>query len=469
MTGSLSARFGEWIVALDGSTLREDVLSKLKLAVLDTLASILAGAREEVVVRMLPYVTDGASGGDAAIIGHRIRTRPDAAALVNGTMAHACDYDDSSWTMWGHPSAPVLPAVLAIGERDDLSGLDLLTSFAAGLEIEKAIGQGSQPDHYQRGYHPTGSVGVFGATGAVAKLLGLTTDQIQMAFGIAVSRAAGLRVNFGTMTKPMHVGFAARDGLEAAIFAQLGMTGHPAAIEGHLGFFEVLAPEAKRAEEVSNRLGNPFEVIEPGLSPKLYPACSESHAAVDAILEMRADGLKPSDVSRIRCGITPAAKSNLVYPRPVTPLQAKFSQEYCVAAALVRGKLGLQEFTFEALKDHGIQDVLHKTEAAVHPELSGADSVTFSSPAIVEVETKAGKILRKLVREMKGHPKNPLSETDIREKFIECASTVLPQKKIRGALDKIVHLEKVTSVRSLVADLIPDIAHESFAPPIHPM
>lgn len=456
MTETLSERFGKWIVALDGSSLRPDVLSKLKLAVLDTLASILAGAREEVVMRMLQYTTNRASRDDATIIGHRIRTGPDTAALVNGTMAHACDYDDSSWTMWGHPSAPVLPAVLAVAERDDRSGLDLLTSFAVGLEIEKAIGLGSQPDHYQRGYHPTGSVGVFGATGAAAKLLGLTNDQIQMAFGIAVSRAAGLRVNFGTMTKPMHVGFAARDGLEAALLAQLGITGHPAAIEGPLGFFDVLAPDGQRAEEVSTRLGNPFEVIEPGLSPKLYSSCSESHAAVDAILEMRADGLKPSDVSRIRCGMTPAAQSNLVYPRPVTPLQAKFSQEYCVAAALVRGKLGLHEFTFEALKDPTIQAVLHKTEAAVHPELRGADSVTFSSPAIVEVETKDGKILRKLVREMKGHPKNPLSEADIQEKFIECAATVLPQQKIRGALDKITHLERVTSVQSLVADLIPE-------------
>lgn len=456
MTQTLSALFATWIKELEGSALASDVVGKLKLAVLDTLASILAGAREDVVIRMLPYATGGSGRSEATIIGHRIRGRMDAAALVNGTMAHACDYDDSSWTMWGHPSAPVLPVALAIAERDHRSGLDILTSFAAGIEIEKAIGLASQPSHYQRGYHPTGSVGVFGATAAAAKLLDLTGEQIQMAFGIAVSRAAGLRGNFGTMTKPLHVGFAARDGLEAALFAQAGITAHPAAFEGHMGFFQVLAPDAERTRDVSKSLGNPFEVIEPGLSPKLYSSCSESHAAVDAILEMRAQGLKPSDVKRISCGMTPAAQSNLVYPRPVTPLQAKFSQEYCVAAALVRGKLGLSEFTPEAVKDSAIYEILQITDAAVHPELSGADSVTFSSPAIIEVETKDGRTLRKLVREMRGHPNNPLSLADVEAKFIECASTVLTNKKINSALDKIKNLEQLKSITPLVANLTPD-------------
>jgi len=455
MTNTLSARFANWMTKLEGATLSPDVLKKLKLAVLDTLASVLAGTREEVVTRMLPYVSRGAGSAEAAILGHRLRTRSDAAALVNGTMAHACDYDDSSWTMWGHPSAPVLPAALAIAERDDCSGLDLLTSFAIGLEIEKAVGLATQPDHYQRGYHATGSVGIFGATAAVAKLLRLTNKQIQMAFGIAVSRAAGLRGNFGTMTKPMHVGFAARDGLECAFLAQSDITGHPAAFEGHMGFFQVLAPDADHTRDVSQTLGNPFEVMEPGLSPKLYPSCSESHAAVDAILEMRSEGLKPSDVKNIRCGMTPAAQSNLVYPRPVTPLQAKFSQEYCLSAALVRGKLGLNEFTPQAVNDPSIREILRITEAAVHSQLSGADSVSFSSPAIVEVQTKDGKTWRKLIREMKGHPNNPLSEADIQQKFKECAATILPQKQVGAALNKIAHLEGLTSVKALVADLTP--------------
>jgi 2-methylcitrate dehydratase PrpD len=455
MTQTLSARFAAWINELDGSKISSDVVNKLKLAVLDTLASTIAGARETVIARMLPYAADNAGKSEATIIGHRTRTRIDMAALVNGTMAHACDYDDSSWTMWGHPSAPVLPAALAIAESNNLPGLDFLTAFAVGLEIEKAIGLGSQPDHYQRGYHSTGSIGVFGAAAASAKLLGLADDQIQMAFGIAASRAAGLRGNFGTMTKPMHVGFAARDGLEAALLAQAGITGHPAALDGHMGFFQVLAPNAERGEDVSKRLGNPFEVINPGLSPKLYSSCSESHAAVDAILEMRAEGLRPTDVKRIRCGMTPAAQSNLVYPRPITPLEAKFSQEYCLAAALVRGKLGLSEFTTESVKDPAIQNILQVTSASVHPELSGADSITFSSPAIVEVETKDGKLLRKLVREMKGHPKNPLSENDLRHKFMECAATVLPEKQIRAALDKIMNLDRLDSIRPLVADMTP--------------
>jgi 2-methylcitrate dehydratase PrpD len=240
------------------------------------------------------------------------------------------------------------------------------------------------------------------------------------------------------------------------LLAQAGITAHPEALEGQNGFFQVLAPGAERTGDVSNSLGNPFEVVEPGLSPKLYPSCSESHAGVDAILEMRAQGLRPSDIKRIRCGMTPAAKSNLVYSRPVTPLQAKFSQEYCVAAALSRGKLGLSEFTSDALQDREIQSILKVTEAAVHPELSGADSVTFSSPAIVEVDTKDGGTIRKLVREMRGHPKNPISNVDIEAKFIECASTVLPKKKVESALEQIKNLEQIKSMTAVVADLTPE-------------
>ncbi len=456
MPTPLSARFASWICGLDGRQLEARVVEKLKLAVLDTIASMLAGAREVVVLRMIPYAIEGADRFEASILGHKTRGRIAPIALVNGTMGHACDYDDSSWLMWGHPSAPVLPAALAIAERDNLSGLDFLAAFAAGIEVQKAIGLGCQPENYQRGYHSTGSLGVFGATTAATKMLYLSVEQVQMALGLAVSRSASLRGNFGTMAKPLHVGFAARDGVEAALLAQAGITSNPMAFEGHMGFFRVFAPERGHSDGLSESLGNPFEVADPGLSPKLYSSCSEGHASIDAIIEMRAEGLRPSDVKRIRCGITPAAQSNLVYSNPTTPLQAKFSQEYVVAAALARGKLGISEFDPEAINDPTIRELMAKTVVSLHPDLSGPDSVTFSSPAIVEVETKDGRVLRKLVREMKGHPKNPLLYRDIERKFIECAARILPESKVAAALEKIKNLERLDSVRILVDELTID-------------
>ena len=268
---NLQARVADWIYALDTRMLSPKVVEKLKLATLDTLAAILSGVNEAVTQKIMPFATVPADRAEASILGFTVRADLRSAALANGTMAHACDYDDSSWTMWGHPTAPVLPAVLAIAEYQNKSGLDFLVGLAAGIEIEKTLGLGCQPEHYDRGYHPTGSLGVFGAAAGAAKMLGLDSQGTCMALGISASRAAGLRGNSGTMTKPLHVGFAARDGVEAALFAQAGVTASPNVIAGALGFFDVCAPDHGELNWITERLGNPFEVIEPGLSPKLYP------------------------------------------------------------------------------------------------------------------------------------------------------------------------------------------------------
>jgi 2-methylcitrate dehydratase PrpD len=451
----LEARIADWICELDKRALSPLVLGKLKLATLDTLAAILSGANETVSQKIIPFAKAPANRAQASILGHAERAELTGAALANGTMAHACDYDDSSWTMWGHPSAPVLPAVLAIAEHKNQSGLDFLVGLAVGLEIEKTLGLGCQPEHYHRGYHPTGSLGVFGAAAGAAKLLGLDSERTIMALGISASRAAGLRGNSGTMTKPLHVGFAARDGVEAAMFAQAGITASTNVIAGALGFFDVCSPDHGELDGIADRLGNPFEVVDPGLSPKLYPSCSETHSATDAILEMRAEGLRASDVRRIRCGMTPAAHANLVYHDPTTPLQAKFSQEYCLAAPLIFGRLGLAEFDLEAVMNPEVRALIKRTEVAIHPDLSGPDSVSFSSPAIVEVETNDNRTIRKAIREMRGHPKNPLKPSEIEAKFIECGDRVLPKPSVRKALKKIRALDQLTSIGELIEDLRP--------------
>lgn len=452
-TKNLKSRIAEWISGLDARALPPSVVNKLKLAILDTFAAMLSGVAEPVTQKVIPFVIEPGERGEASIVGTRARGRSPGAALANGTMAHACDYDNSSWTMWGHPTAPVLAAVLAVAEQRGRTGIDLLSGIAIGLEVEKTLGLGCQPEHYNRGYHPTGSLGVFGAAAGAAKMLGLPPEQIRMALGIAASRAAALRGNTGTMTKPLHVGFAARDGVEAAAFAGAGVTASPSAVSGPLGFFDVCAPDHGDLDWIADRLGNPFDVIDPGLSPKLYPSCSETHSAVDAILAMRAEGLKPSDVRKIRAGITPAARDNLVYSNPETPLQAKFSQEYCLAAPLVRGKLGLAEFDLDAVQDPAIREMMSRIDVAVHPDLSEPDLVSFSSPAIIEVETHDGRTLRKLVREMKGHPKNPLAASDIEAKFVECGVRVLKKEVVQRALEKIHKLDQLSSLHELMIEL----------------
>lgn len=453
---NLGSKIAEWVCALDEAALTDDVIAKLRLAVLDTLAAILAGVPEAVSRHVVERLAGAPANGEATIIGYRARATMPGAALANGTMGHACEYDDCSWTMWGHPTAPALPAVLAAAETRDLSGRAVLAALAVALEVEKTLGLGSQPGHYTLGWHPTATLGVFGAAAGAAKALGLDREQVQMALGIAVSRAAALRLNKGTMTKPLHVGFAARDGIEAAILAGAGATSNPRALDAEAGFFDVYAPGHGAVDGIAEKLGNPFEVIDPGLSPKLYPSCMESHAAVDAILELREEhGLKPDSVRRIRCGITTGARGNLVFSNPGTPLECKFSGEYCIAAALVKGRLGMAEFDDGSVNDADVREVMARIEVFIHPELAGEDAITYNSPAFLEVETADGRTLERRIRQFRGHPDNPLSPSDLEAKFVECGDRVLDPDRVRRARDMVNDLENLTSVRELLRELTP--------------
>jgi 2-methylcitrate dehydratase PrpD len=426
----------------------------LKIAVLDCLAVMIAGADEDVSKLVGRLASCDAARPEATIVRRPDRAAAASAALANGTMAHACDYDDSSFSMWGHATAPVLAAVLAMAEHRDASGSRLLTALAAGLEVEKVFGLATQPGHYRIGWHPTGTLGVFGATAGAAHVAGLDATSTAAALGIAASRAAGVRANVGTMVKPLHVGFAARDGVEAVLLAELGVTSSGEAFDGADGFLQCYAPGASIDDAALSSFGAPFEVLRPGLVFKLYPCCADLHASVDAILELRAQhGIDISAVRRIHCGVTPLAAGNAPYPHPKTPLEAKFSQQYVLAAALVRGRLGLGEFEPEAICDPTIDRIRLLVEVEISPALSDTGSVSFASPAEVEIELLDGRRVRKLVRELRGHPRNPLSVADIEAKFVSCTDGRIDPACGTRILDAVRHLDCLPRVRSLGASL----------------
>ncbi len=456
----LAERIADFAVGLHPGSLAEDVVVALRLAVLDCLAAIIAGIPQTVSRRIVDHVCRVAGEPRITVIGSPVGGTVEGAALANGTMAHACDFDDSSLSMWGHPTAPALPAVLAVGEMRNLSGREFLAALAVAIEVEKALGVGLQPEHYTAGWHPTGTLGVFGAAVGAAKALGLDKEQTVNAIGIAASRSAGIRANVGTMVKPLHVGFAARDGVEAALLAGMGITASPNALEGVDGFLQVYSPAHGDLDAIAESLGNPYEVIDPGLVYKLYPCCADLHASVDAILELRAEhGLDARSVRRIWCGITPLAQNNAPYARPATPNEAKFSQEYCLAAALVRGCLGLKEFRQDAVDDSAIREVLKRVDVELAPELAGEDSVSFSSPAIVEVETTDGRRLRKQVRDLKGHPNNPLSVEDLETKFFACAQDAFGEASMKRIVERVHELDDLVEIRALLAELVPSGSH----------
>jgi 2-methylcitrate dehydratase PrpD len=422
------------------------------MAVVDCIGVMIAGADEEAAVAARRYAARSCLLPEATIVGEPHKVSAAAAALVNGTMAHACDYDDSSLSMWGHATAPVLSAALAMAEYMDASGSDLLTALAVGLEVQKVLGLATQPGHYKIGWHPTGTLGVFGAAAASAHLVGADAGRIARAISIAASRAAGVRANVGTMVKPLHVGFAARDGIDAAFLADESITGSLASLEGADGFLQCYAPDSRFTDDILSAFAAPHEVIDPGLAYKLYPCCADLHASVDAILKIRTEhGLDASDVKHIRCGVTPLAAGNAPYPDPKSPLQAKFSQEYCLAAAVVRGCLTLREFEIAAIGDPLIGRVRELVRVELSPDLSGADSVSFASPAEVEVETLDGRRFRQVVRDLRGHPSNPLSMADLEAKFASCADGHICDQAARQIIADIQRLDQVSRVRSFTS------------------
>ncbi|MSO93405.1 MAG: MmgE/PrpD family protein [Rhodospirillales bacterium] len=450
----LGREIAAFAAGLNAATLPRNVVEGLRVAATDGLAAMLSGVPETVTQRMVAYAASDGQRGEAAIVGFPVRASLAGAALADGTMGHACDFDDSSWSMWGHATAPVLGAILPIAEHRDVSGRDLLAALAVGLEVEKILGLCVNPKHYSTGWHPTGTLGVFGAAAAAARCLGLDRNGVQMAVGIAASMSSAVRVNSGTMTKALHVGFASRNGVEAALFAGAGVTANPQALEGPRGFLATYGLGAQIDDGLTKRLGNPFEVVDPGLSPKLYPCCSDLHAAVDAVLDFRAEHrLRPEDVKLIRCGTTPLGRLNARYRNPETPLQAKFSMEYCLASALARGRLGLPEFDPPAIAEAPVRKLMERIRVEVHPDLSGEDGVTFSAPAIVEIDLADGRTLKKTVWEMRGHPKNPVPASAIEEKFIACAERVLEPDAVRNAATILRDLHRADSVRPLIREL----------------
>lgn len=454
MAKDLEAAVGDFVESLDHRALTGEVLEPLKRAVLDCLASILSGTTEPVCLRLVEHVNRTARDGPATMIGHESRTTVEGAALVNGTMGHACDYDDVCLTMWGHATAPVLPAALAISELNDLSGREFLVAFLAGLELEARLGAVAAPVHYEAGWHPTSTIGVLGAAVAAAKALGLDSDGVQRALGIAASRSAGLRENFGTMMKPLHVGFAARDGVEAALLARAGVTASRHALDGTYGFLNVFAPGHRPADDLAERLGNPFDIVDPGLAFKMYPSCSDTHPSVDAALALRRrHDLDPGAIARVRAGVTPLVASNLTHHEPSTSAESKFSLEFCVATALVRGRLGLSEFEPGVVDDPLIQDLMGRVEVWLDPDLPVGEEVSFCSPASIEIETAGGQNYRAVETCGRGHPDKPMTDDDLAAKFGECAQTALAPEAARRVLELVSHLETVSSVRGLTKEL----------------
>jgi len=411
-----------------------------RLAIADTIGGALAAVNEPVTRAVLAMIGD--EPGPSAIWGTARRTSPRNAALVNGAMAHAHDIDDTNPSMRGHPSCPVVPAVFALAARLGSTGQELVTAYVAGVEIATKLGRAVNMAHYNKGWHTTLTLGTLGAAAACANLLKLDAHQTAIALAIAGSRAGGLVANFGTMTKPVHSGFAAEGGLTAALLAQAGITANPAALEAKNGFFDLFAgldnvQPALALEALNER----FDLVDPGNIYKQYPTCSLTHCAIDMLLDGMADGtIKPDQVESIECAVGYRCESTLPYHDARTGLEGKFSMEYCLAAALAYGQVTFAEFEDDKVRAPAIAEIHRKIRLYTHPDLTTPESVPHDFTDIV-IKHRDGSVFHGREQKAKGDPAKRWSPDQFKGKFVQCAGPGLGDAQAASLWDDLHRLD----------------------------
>ena len=453
----LTASVAEFIAATRFADLPEEVVQLGKKSILDGLGLALAGSVAKsggLVRRHLQGLN--CAGGPAIVIGSALRMPERFAAFANGIGIHADDYDDTQlavakdrvYGLLTHPTAPALPAVLAVAESGGRSGKDLLTAYHVGVEVECKIAEAINPRHYQHGFHSTATCGTFGAAAGVAKLSGLSPGAICTALGIAGSLSAGLRENFGTMMKPFHAGRAAESGVLAAEFAGMGFTATPHILEAPRGFFRA-AGGGYDEGAIRGKLGAPWTFMEPGVSIKPHPSGSLTHPGMTKMLELiRKHDIKPDQVVGVKVGTNQNMPNALIHHRPTTELQAKFSMEFCMAILLLERKGGLIEFTDEVVNRPDVQAMIQKVDFGVHPEAeaAGYDKMT----TIIEITLADGRRIGDRADFGKGSPSNPMSYDEVADKFRECATySRWPREKAERIVALVKDLEHLRDVREL--------------------
>ena len=415
-------------------------------AVMDTIGVALAGAIEP-PARVIQQVI--AAGGSGCVVwGTALRAGAADAALANGTAAHALDYDDMCFVSLAHPSAPLVPAVLAAAELAGASGRESLDAYVVGFEIQARLGALMNPRHYQRGWHCTSTLGAISSAAAAARLLQLDAGAAAHALAVAASEASGLKENFGTMVKPLHAGLAARDGVLAALLARAGMTASARALDGPQGFLHAMDSAGDDLAGAVADLGARWEILETGITVKLYPSCAGTHPTLDALIDLRArERLTADAIAAVEIDVDAITPTVLIHDRPASPLEAKFSMPFCAAAALVDGRVGIDTFDEARLQDPRLAAFLPRVTMRVDSTLgTTAPPLTQSR---VRVRLDDGRTMTAETNGARGYPAAPASDDELAEKFLACARRALAPAAAARALQLLRRVDTLTDLRQL--------------------
>jgi 2-methylcitrate dehydratase PrpD len=448
----ITERVANFIYEISPDKIPAESFGLARSAILDFVGVALAGSKQKTGEIISEYVRQIQGAASAGVIGAGFKAPPQLAALANGTMGHALDYDDLSFVYNAHPSVTLVPVVLALGESLGLTGKEVLMAYIVGFEVGSYVSSPVANSHYRQGWHSTGTVGVIGATAAAARLLKLDVQQTRLAFGIAVSMASGVRQNFGTMTKPLHAGNAAANGVAACLLAKQGFTASDIIIEAKSGYARTLGcNEEIDWDKASAGLGKKFILTRTALGFKPYPSCGGTLGVLDTAIYLRNKyNIKPSQIESITLGVGPFENGSLIH-NPTKGLEGKFSMEYCTCRAILDGKFTLQDFTDERVNQPEVRSLMQRTKCVEkYPMASmGAGSSGMNAQSVTIKMTDNTEYFRETPMES-GMPVSPMTKEQFEGKYRDCASLTLKQNDIEESLALLNNFEKLDNLDRLM-------------------
>ena len=451
----LTARLVEFIVGTRYENIPAEVIRLAKYSFLDTLGLALGGMTEPAPQILTRYVKTQGGIPTATILTQGFKTCAPFAALVNGTAGDVAGWSDVSVIQMNHPSVSICPAAWAVGEQLGSSGKDILLAHIAGTEVANKIGAGIRPGFQLKGWHPVAVLNTFGAAAAVGKLLKLDFTQMANALGIAGAEASGIRAAMGTMSKAYGAGRSARDGITCALLASMGFTGPTDVLEARDGFLQTFGDGCSGAN-ILEHLGDPFEFVSPGISLKKFPSCTRSHNAIQGVLDLiKKNGFKSDDVELVECLVTPAVADFLKFSSPRTKFEAKYSMEFCVAAALLDGNVTISSFSDTKVRDSTIVSLMQRVKMTVWAEYAkdGYNPPYAPYGCVVKIKLRNGKELSERIDQGPWVSQNAPSWDEVVEKYRSNAELVLKKDAVDQSIAMVKNIERLENITHLVDKL----------------
>jgi 2-methylcitrate dehydratase PrpD len=449
-----STQLAKFVKNLEYNSLKEEIIEKAKLCLLDFIGVTLFGSNTDLAKTVLGTMKHIGGIEESTIIGDGSKLPCLNAAFVNGVTAHIHELDDGHRFAMGHPGIPVISAALAAGEKNGSSGKDLITAIVAGYEVFARIGSSINPSHFERGFHTTGTCGAFGAAASAGKLFNLNLDQLVNAFGIAGIQAAGLmEVTRGnSVIKPLQPGKAAHNGVLSVLLAQGGITAPDSILEGDSGFCRATSDDFD-LELITKGLGDDFEIKRSYF--KFHSSCRHTHPTVDATLKLvNEHSITSDEVAEIRIH-TYSAALNLCGKEyePKTISTAKFSIPFCVSVAIIEGRVHPDIFTIEKIKDENILELARKVKIEIDPEIE--KFVPAKRGARVEIIKTTGEKYECYITNPYGEPEVPATADDVKKKFESLSTRIVSTEKTSKIMNLVDNLETLDNIRELIGYLTP--------------